>query len=135
MKNKALRILIADEQHFNRMKIERLFNQLGYYGVAPVQHLEELLSLVEYGCLPFDLVVINASLTQGALDLPGLFLDNPQVRHTLIFNAPREPSAPMPARGRQTIHVSHAGYPDLMCIQQLMSSLDSLVPAGQQKAG
>lgn len=73
MPNKALRILIADEQHFHRMKVERLFNQLDYYRVAPAQDLEELLTLVEYGCEPFDLVVINAALASGALDLLGFF--------------------------------------------------------------
>ncbi|WP_223547566.1 hypothetical protein [Pseudomonas sp. A-B-19] len=36
MPNKSLRILIADAQHFNRLRIERLFNQLGYFRVAPV---------------------------------------------------------------------------------------------------
>ena len=55
MPNKSLRILIADAQHFNRLRIERLLNQLGYFRVAPVQSLEELLPLVEYGCEPLDL--------------------------------------------------------------------------------
>ncbi|MGW8465678.1 response regulator [Pseudomonas sp. CLCA07] len=124
MTNKALRILIADEQHFHRMKVERLFNHLGYYRVAPVQNLEELLTLVEYGCEPFDLVVINASLAAGSLDLRGFFLDNRQVRHTLIFNDQPAQSASMPLRVKQTIHVSPVALPDLMCIQRLMSSVD-----------
>jgi hypothetical protein len=34
MINKTLRILIADPQHFHRMKIERLFNHLEYFRVA-----------------------------------------------------------------------------------------------------
>ncbi len=120
MTNKALRILIADEQHFHQMKVERLFNHLGYYRVAPVQNLEELLTLVEYGCEPFDLVVINASLAAGALDLRGFFLDNRQVRHTLIFND----QTAMPFCVKQTIHVSPVALPDLTCIQRLMSSVD-----------
>jgi CheY-like chemotaxis protein len=74
--NKSLRILIADPQHFNRMKIERLFNQLDYFRVAPVQSLEELLNLVEYGCEPFDLLVINAGMAEGKLDLLDFCLDN-----------------------------------------------------------
>lgn len=92
MINKALRILIADPQHFHRMKIERLFNHLDYYRVAPVQDLAELLTLVDYGCDPFDVVVINAELAAGRLDLLGFFLGNAQVRHALIYN---EPSAPL----------------------------------------
>lgn len=108
MPNKALRILIADEQHFHRMKTERLFNQLGYYRVAPVQSLVEMLTLVEYGCEPFDLVVINASLAGGALDLPGFFLDNRQVHHALIYDG-------------------HVSQPDSASIQRLMALIDPLV--------
>ena len=103
MTNKTLRILIADEQHFHRMKTERLFNQLDYYRVAPVQSLAEMLTLVEYGCEPFDLVVINASLAGGALDLPGFFLDNCQVRHALIYAS---------------------ALPDFASIQRLMTLID-----------
>jgi len=127
--NKALRILIADEQHFHRMKVERLFNQLGYYRVAPVQNLEELLTLVDYGCEPFDVVVINASLAVGSLDLRGFFLDNPQVCHALIFNDQHAQSTPMQAYAEQTIQVSAKARPDLTCIQCLMSSVDpALIP-------
>ncbi|MHC8372930.1 response regulator [Pseudomonas sp. MDT1-85] len=105
MINKALRILIADEQHFHRMKTERLFNQLGYYRVALVPSLAQMLTLVEYGCEPFDLVVINASLAGGALDLSGFFRDNRQVQHALIYE------------GR-------AAPPDLASIQRLMTRID-----------
>ncbi|MGE8484672.1 response regulator [Pseudomonas sp. FP1740] len=105
MLNKALRILIADEQHFHRLKTERLFNQLGYYRVAPVQSLADMLNLVEYGCEPFDLVVINASLAAGALDLSGFFRDNHQVRHALIYD-------------------DHAALPDLAAIRRLMARID-----------
>lgn len=111
--NKALRILIADEQHFHRMKTERLFNQLGYYRVAPVHTLVQMLSLVEYGCEPFDLVVIDASLADGALDLPGFFLDNGQVHHALIYDG-------------------HAQLPDLASIQRLMALIDRPVCAVAQ---
>ncbi|WP_454835750.1 response regulator [Pseudomonas lini] len=103
MTNKTLRILIADEQHFHRMKTERLFNQLDYYRVAPVQSLAEMLTLVEYGCEPFDLVVINVSLAGGALDLPGFFLDNRQVHHALIYAS---------------------ALPDFASIQRLMTLID-----------
>lgn len=89
MPNKSLRILIADKQHFNRMKIERLFNQLGYFRVAPVHSLEELLNLVEYGCEPFDLLVINASMADGKLNLLDFCLDNRQVARADIRRSVR----------------------------------------------
>ena len=122
MTNKTLRILIADEQHFHRMKTERLFNQLGYYRVAPVQSLAQMLTLVEYGCEPFDLVVINASLAGGALDLPGFFLDNRQVRHALIYDGRQ---VQVSAAGfQQKIQISHDALPDFAFIQRLMTLID-----------
>lgn len=125
MINKALRILIADEQHFHRMKIERLFNRLGYYRVAPVHSLAEMLSLIEYSCEPFDLVVINASLARGALGLPGFFLDNLQVHHALIYDGQQAQMQATPAVDvEQKIQVSHAALPNFASIQQLMALID-----------
>lgn len=125
MTNKALRILIADEQHFHRMKTERLFNQLDYYRVAPAQSLAEMLTLVEYGCEPFDLVVINALLAGGALDLPGFFLDNRQVRHALIYDGRQAQLPPTPVVCvEQKTQISHAALPDFASIQRLMTLID-----------
>ena len=125
MSNKALRILIADEQHFHRMSIERLFNQLDYHRIAPVTNLAELLTLVEYGANPFDLVVVDASLTDDQLDLPDFFLDNPQVRHVFIYNCPH---APPTACARLKVHASPLTLPDLASIQQLMASIETRLP-------
>lgn len=128
MPNKALRILIADGQHFQRMRIERLFNRLDYYRVAPVQDLAELLTLVEYGSEPFDLVVINASLAGEAFDLPDFFLNNPQVHHALIYDGEQVKLPSIPARGPQKVQVSNATLPDLACIQRLMATVDPRLP-------
>ena len=88
MPNKALRILIADEQHFHRMKIERGLNQLGYYRIAPVHSLAELLNVVEYGCEAFDLVIFNAGLTVGTgLDPLAFCQDNLQIRQEAVVQA------------------------------------------------
>jgi len=125
MSNKALRILIADPQHFHRMKIERLFNALGYYRVAPVQTLGELLTLVDYGCEPFDVLVINAELAAGSLDLLGFLLDNPQVRHALIYN---EPSAPLQAAAgfaQESAQISPTPLPNSQLIGQVMARVET----------
>ena len=125
MINKALRILIADPQHFHRMKVERLFNGLNYYRVAPVQSIAELLTLVDYGCEPFDVVVINAELAMGSLDLLGFFLENPQVRHALIYN---EPSAPLQGKSgfaQENVQISHAALPNEQAIRHLMALVDA----------
>jgi hypothetical protein len=132
MPNKALRILIADEQHFHRMKVERLFNQLDYYRVAPVPNLEELLTLVEYGCEPFDLVVINAALASGALDLLGFFGNNAQVRHALIYNGEQTQLPQIPACTQQKIQLSQAGLPDFSTLERLMAIIDPPAQADDQ---
>lgn len=128
MFNKALRILIADEQHFQRMRIERLFNRLGYYRVAPVQDLAELLTLVEYSATPFDLVVIHASLAGGALNLLDFFRDNPQVRYALIYDGQPAHLPPMSAGAQQKVQVSHGSLPDLACVERLMALIDRPLP-------
>ncbi len=124
MLNKALRILIADPQHFHRMKIERLFNGLGYYRIAPVQSLCELLTLVDYGCEPFDVVVINAELAVGELDLLGFFLDNLQVRHALIYNELSAPLQMASGFAQENVQISHVALPGEQVIRQLMALVD-----------
>lgn len=128
LSNKTLRILIADEQHFYRMKIERLFNQLGFYRIAPVHSLEELLTLIEYASEPFDLVVINAVMAAGALNLPDYLRDNRQVRHAMIYNGQSVTLSPIPACVQQTVQISHAPLPDLSSIQRQMTLIDPQLP-------
>ena len=36
MSNKALRLLIADAELLQRIKIEKMLNQLGYHRIAPL---------------------------------------------------------------------------------------------------
>ena len=45
MPTKSLRILIADEDPNQALKIERALNILGYYRIAPLYHGEALVSL------------------------------------------------------------------------------------------
>ncbi|MGZ7456762.1 response regulator [Pseudomonas sp. Ma2-10] len=122
MSNKALRILIADEQHFHRMKIERMLNQLGYFRIAPVHSVEELLTLVEYGNEPFDLVMISTSLTVGVdLDLLAFCVDNLQIRHGFIYDDPQARLAP---NQRRKVQVSQSRMPDLELVRHLMERVD-----------
>ncbi|CAH0200790.1 MULTISPECIES: chemotaxis protein CheY [Pseudomonas] len=125
MSNKALRILIADPQHFHRMKIERLFNALGYYRVAPVQTLGELLTLVDYGCEPFDVLVINAELAAGSLDLLGFLLDNPQVRHALIYNEPLAPLQAAAGFAQENAQISPTPLPNSQLVGQVMARVET----------
>ncbi|MGJ7517093.1 response regulator [Pseudomonas baetica] len=128
MSNKSLRILIADEQHFNRLRIERWFNQLGYFRVAPVQSLEELLALADYASQPFDLLVINAAFTGSRLNLLDFCLDHPQLKRVLIYDGRQAGLPPLPACEQQKVQVSHALLPDLTSIQRVMKLADLYSP-------
>jgi hypothetical protein len=122
--DKTLRILIADLQHFQRMKIERLFNGLDYYRIAPVQSLAELLTLVDYGCQPFDVLVVNAELASGIADLPGVLFDHPQVRRALVYGEPAD-STGVPGHFGAKITTSPAALPSFDEIEQLMTSVEA----------
>ncbi|HEF4761159.1 TPA: response regulator [Pseudomonas putida] len=128
MSNKSLRILIADEQHFNRLRIERWFNQVGYFRIAPVQSLEELLALADYACEPFDLLVINAAFTGSRLNLLDFCLDHPQLNRVLIYDGQQAGLPPIPAGEQQKVQVSHALLPDLASIRRQMAVIDPHLP-------
>jgi PleD family two-component response regulator len=125
--NKSLRILIADEQHFNRLRIERCFNQLGYYAVAPVQSLEELLVLVEYAAEPFDLLLVNAALVGDKLNLLDFCLNNRQLDRVLIYNS-QQAGLAIPAEKAQKVQVSPAVLADQGLIKALMMRVDPGLP-------
>lgn len=128
MLNKALRVLIADEQHFHRLKIERELNQMKYFRVAPVQRLEELLNLVEYGCEPFDLLIINASFAREAqLDLMAFCTDNRQISHAFIYDGQQLRRPVVAARQQQRVQVSPQQLPDGEILRRMMAWVDPWV--------
>lgn len=82
-----LRILIVDDQHAQRLSIEKMLNQQGYYRIAPVDTFTELLVMVENAIEPFDLLVINSALGSDlTFDLDCFFLNCPVIRHTLVYD-------------------------------------------------
>jgi len=124
MSNKALRVLIADEQHFHRMKIERELNQMRYFRIAPVYQLEELLTLVEYGCEPFDLLIVNADFVgEAQFDLLAFCQDNQQLHHAFIYNGQRLQPPGNVAR-QQRVQLSRQSLPDWAALHRLMAWVD-----------
>lgn len=89
MINKALRIMIADPEHLQRLRLERDFNRQGYYAVAPVSSLQDMLNLLEFGDRGFDLVLINASLagTDG-FNLYDFCLDHSLMGQAFVYDLP-----------------------------------------------
>ncbi|OPA96920.1 hypothetical protein BFW87_11415 [Pseudomonas fluorescens] len=125
MTNKALRIMIADPQHFQRLRLERDFNYQGYYAIAPVSNLEEMLTLLEYGDRAFDLVLINASLAIDVhFNLLAFCLDHPLIRQAFIYDVPERRLAKLSTEIKGRIIFSSAQLPEGVPIRRLLHSVD-----------
>lgn len=59
MRNKALRILIAEPEHSRQLSIEKMLNWLGYYRIALISTADEVQVLAESMLTPFDLLIVN----------------------------------------------------------------------------
>ncbi|NVZ73192.1 chemotaxis protein CheY [Pseudomonas costantinii] len=115
MPNKALTILIADEQHLQRLYIEKILNQLGYHRIVPVQTFEEVQILTAIPAEPFDVLIINAGLSA---DAGGLL---PQVRHVLVYD---HLDLGAPAGAMPTVLVRLPGVPDNVNLEHFMDIID-----------
>ncbi|MGY2377560.1 chemotaxis protein CheY [Pseudomonas sp. SDO524_S393] len=115
MPNKALTILIADEQHLQRLYIEKMLNRLGYHRIVPVQSFEEVRILTAIPAEPFDVLIINAGLAVHASG------PQPQVRHVLVYDHLNlgESVGATPA-----VLVRLAGVPDSVNLEHFMDIID-----------
>ncbi|NMX92912.1 MULTISPECIES: chemotaxis protein CheY [unclassified Pseudomonas] len=125
MPTKALTILIADEQHLQRLHIEKMLNQLGYYRIVPVQTFEEVLILTDIPAEPFDVLVIHAGLAASAGGALALAQQH-QVRHVLVYDdqdlKPTSSLAPL-------VLVRLPGSPDSVTLEHFMDIIDPPSPA------
>lgn len=101
MATRNLRILIADDQCSQRIRLEKILNRLGYYCVAPVQSFSELLTLTHYACEPselLDVLLINMALARAAgIDIAHFCYRKPHVRNALVYGvADREMEVLLP---------------------------------------
>ncbi|MCY7261882.1 response regulator [Pseudomonas protegens] len=125
MPNKELRFLIADGQHFYRLKIERALNQLGYYRIAPMQNLKELLSVIDAGSEPVDLLIVNASITESEkFDLLSFVAENSQVRYTLIYGDEHLTAERSSRSSLRTVQLTSMPLPDMSTLNQVMAVVD-----------
>lgn len=120
MPNKALTILIADEQHLQRLYIEKMLNHLGYYRVIPVQTLEEVLILMAIPAEPFDVLIVNAGLLTPGSDAPVF-----QARHVLVYDD-RDVGAP--AAANPAVLVRLPGAVDSINLEHFMDIIDPPSP-------
>ncbi|SDZ66109.1 hypothetical protein [Pseudomonas sp. NFIX28] len=102
MPDKRLRILIADASPEQGGRIERLLSGQGYFRVATVASFRELVTLTHYSYEPFenfDLLLLSGELAFAAgVDAGAFCLDNPQIRHAVIYGGRTEQALPMVLR-------------------------------------
>jgi len=68
--------------------IEKIFNQLGCYSVAPIASLEQFFTYIRYAYHPFDIVLINHQMAiQEGVDIRGYCSGNDSVRNFLIYRS------------------------------------------------
>jgi hypothetical protein len=115
MPNKALTILIADEQHLQRLYIEKMLNQLGYHRIVPVQTFEEVKILTAIPAEPFDVLIINAGLAAHASE------PQPQVRHVLVYD---HQDLGQPTGATPAVLVRLHGVPDPINLEHFMDIID-----------
>ncbi len=115
MPNTSLTILIADEQHLQRLHIEKMLNRLGYHRIVPVQTFEEVQILTAIPAEPFDVLIINAGLTLPTCGV------QPQVRHVLVYDL-LEPGIPVGAK--PSVLVRLPGAPDNVNLEHFMDMID-----------
>ncbi|OIN47140.1 chemotaxis protein CheY [Pseudomonas azotoformans] len=115
MPNKALTVLIADEQHLQRLYIEKMLNQLGYHRIVPVQTFEEVQLLTAIPAQPFDVLIINAGL---AIHTCG---PQPQAHHVLVYD---HLDLGLSADATPTVLVRLPGVPDSVNLEHFMDIID-----------
>ncbi|MBD8094000.1 chemotaxis protein CheY [Pseudomonas fluorescens] len=115
MPNKALTILIADEQHLQRLHIEKMLNRLGYHRIVPVQTYQEVQILTAIPAEPFDVLIINAGLAAQACG------PQPQVRHVLLYD---HQDLGQPAGTKPAVLVRLPGIPDNVNLEHFMDIID-----------
>lgn len=125
MATPSLRILIVDNQHLQRLGLEKILNLQGYYRIAPVATFEELLLIVQNAVEPFDLVLINRMLvTDTAFNLDDFCHHCPSVRHALIYDGQVSPSRKSVVEGGAKIIQKITCIPDETSIKKLVQLID-----------
>lgn len=86
MTKQNARILIADQQHYRRLHIEKMLNQLGYYRIAPLNSFDEVKAATGYSGPEFDLVIINVNDNLKHKNIKEYCQENPLIRNVLYYN-------------------------------------------------
>lgn len=126
MPNKALRILVADRQHIQRVNVEKILNSMGYYCIAPVGSYDELVALTSPPIHSFDLLIIESSLAAyEGVNASNFCQFNSQVYHSLIYGDRRVRSPEISISRYEAVHVSLPQALNFQSVKSLMAIIDS----------
>ena len=132
MSTKTLRLLIADADLQQRIRIEKMLNLMGYHRIAPLSSFDELRVLTRSGGVAFDLLIINSALVSSPQEnLMEYCHANPLIRHTLIYDGQCTPHV-LVAGNQPTLHLSVPHLPDFIALQHCMGVVD---PAPRIRVG
>jgi CheY-like chemotaxis protein len=128
MANKRLRIMILERNNLQRLSIEKMLNELGYYRIAVMRSASEVLSVLRHAIEAFDLVIANRSLVvDESSDFSALCKEHPMVRHVVVYDCPVLASTSEQSSTGGIIHTSLSHPPDSHSIRRLMRAVDSQV--------
>lgn len=126
MINKALRILIADEDREQLRLIERQLNRFGYYRIAPVRTFDELIQLTSNPCEQIDLLILNKFLTSrhgvGSVDFCQM---RENIVQTLIYESMPVVFELVLKYQFPSLNASMTGAPNTQMWGDLMNLVDS----------
>jgi hypothetical protein len=124
MSTKTLRLLIADADLQQRIRIEKMLNLMGYHRIAPLSSFDELRVLTRSGGVAFDLLIINSALVSSPQEnLLAYCHGNPLIRHTLIYDGQCAPHL-LVLDDHPSVHLSVPHLPDFIALQHCMGIVD-----------
>lgn len=125
MTNKALRILIAEEDHDQLLCIEKQLNRFGYYCVAPVRTFVELVRLTSHPQERVDLLIMNRELTLPHGVFPSDFCRvRPHIVNTLFYEGRPNAYELVIECQIPCVNASLAGVPNSQTLAVLMNVID-----------
>lgn len=125
MADPRLRILLVDQVLPRRLSIEKALNTLGYWRIAPVSSLEEMLNIIERAVMPFELLVINeAVLYESGINLQQLIHDYPVIKNSLAYKDEELPVLLACAPLSKKINFLASTVPTTNSLRQVMGHID-----------
>lgn len=127
MVNKKLRIVIAESDGGRGLKLERILNALGYYAVAPIRSIDEVLCIIDNEGQPVDVLFVNAAWLVGrGAELVKTVQSKNNRMHVLIYNDQGFAPSPVPILFGGAINISAAPVVDVESMAVYMAIVETV---------